>query len=542
MGRIPVRGTALALAVGALAVAVFAGAVLPVSSSSTATTTKATVSRPVARPTTTVPVTPVAKPPKPVVVHRRASLPRGTIVMTLPHGTWGHVIPNGFLGLGIEYQTLPHYTGRRPKAIDPVFEQLLRNLSPGEAPELRIGGDTTDWGWWPAHGLKRPAGARFKLTPHWVAVARALATDLGAHLIIGINLEADSPQIAAAEAHALLSRLGTSSVEALELGNEPELFSVFGWYRAPDGREVPGRPANFNFATYLREYTKIIDAMPRYKLAGPAFGGPRWLNDWGAFFPAEPSVRIATLHRYPLYDCVHPSSTLYPSISHLLSAKASHGLAESAVPFVRTAHADHLPVRIDEMNTTPCPGAAATLRTFAEALWALRALFEMADVHVNGVNMQTTAAATDDLFSFTHVNGFWRASVQPEYYGLLTFAQAAPPGSHLVRLTKTSSSPIQAWATRARDHTVRVVLINEGSHQQTVAIRSRKTAHPATLERLEAPSVSTKYGMTLGGQTFGPSTDSGRLDGPRRTTRVRPVAGNYVVLLPATSAAMLTIP
>jgi hypothetical protein len=543
MGRIPLRGAALALAVAALAGVVVAGAVLPVSSSSTTTASKATVSRPVAHPTTTVPATPIAPPSKPViVVHRRARLPRGTLVMTLPHGAWSHVIPNGFLGLGIEYQTLAHYTGHRPRAIDPVFEQLVRNLSSGVAPELRIGGDTTDWGWWPAHGLAKPAGARFRLTPHWAAVAGALARDLGAHLIMGINLEADSAQVATAEAHALLTRLGTSSVEALELGNEPELFSIFGWYRAPDGREVPGRPPNFNFATYLREYTKIIDAMPRYKLAGPAFGGPRWLNDWSAFFPAEPSVRIATLHRYPLYDCLHPSSALYPSISHLLSAKASHGLAESAAPFVRTAHADHLPIRIDEMNSTPCPGAAATLRTFAEALWALRALFEMADVHVDGVNIQTTAATTDDLFSFAHVDGRWRASVQPEYYGLLMFAQAAPPGSHLVRLSERSSSPIQVWATRGRDRTVRVVMINEGSHEQTVAIRGRKTARPVTLETLEAPSVTTQYGLTLGGQTFGASTDTGRLDGPRQTTRVRPLSGDYVVRVPARSAAMLTIP
>ena len=107
------------------------------------------------------------------------------------------------------------------------------------------------------------------------------------------------------------------------------------------------------------------------------------------------------------------------------------------------------------MNATQCPGAAIVLRTFAESLWALRSLFELADVGADGVNIQTTAAATDALFIPTRGSNGWQVAVQPEYYGLLMFAQAAPPGASLVRLSQSATAEIQAWATRAIDGTVR---------------------------------------------------------------------------------------
>ena len=41
--------------------------------------------------------------------------------------------------------------------------------------------------------------------------------------------------------------VGPRSVVALELGNEPELDHSFGWYRGPNGQEVTGRPADYDF-------------------------------------------------------------------------------------------------------------------------------------------------------------------------------------------------------------------------------------------------------------------------------------------------------
>ena len=52
-------------------------------------------------------------------------------------------LPPGFIGLSSSTTRCPR-TRDDPAAVDPVFEQLVRNLSPGQAPVLRIGGDSTD--------------------------------------------------------------------------------------------------------------------------------------------------------------------------------------------------------------------------------------------------------------------------------------------------------------------------------------------------------------------------------------------------------------
>lgn len=85
---------------------------------------------------------------------------------------------------------------------------------------------------------------------------------------------------------------------------------------------------------------------------------------------------------------------------------------------------------------------------FASALWALDAAFQMARVGVDGVNFHTFPGARYELFSFKRRHRRWRGFVAPEYYGLLTFAEAAPPGSSLLRVSGSLGN-VRAWATRA---------------------------------------------------------------------------------------------
>src|SRR5438270_559790 len=92
-------------------------------------------------------------------------------------------IPDRFLGLSLEYRAVEAYAGADPKAIDPVFEQLVRNLSPGQRPWLRIGGDSADWTWWPLADMSRPPGVTFSIDRSWIEVARALAQALDARML-----------------------------------------------------------------------------------------------------------------------------------------------------------------------------------------------------------------------------------------------------------------------------------------------------------------------------------------------------------------------
>jgi len=456
----------------------------------------------------------------------------------------GAVVPAGFLGLSLEYPAIEAYAGTNPTAVDPVFEQLIRNLTPGQQPVLRIGGDSSDSTWWPVAGVTRPPGVTYALTHNWIAVTKALAAATNARLILGINLEADNQQLAAAEARALLAGIGPGYVRALELGNEPELYGAFAWYRTLGGGKATGRPHGYDFADYTRDYIDFAAALPRYPLAGPAVSGPRWMVDLGQFLKAVPALGIATLHRYPLQDCFMPrGSPRYPSIDHLLSTAASTGLADEIAPYASIAHARHIPFRLDELNTVSCGADRATSQTFASALWAVDALFELARAGVDGVNIHTFPGAGYELFRLTQSGAHWQATVSPEYYGLMMFAQAAPPGSRLLRISGTNG-PIKIWATKAPDGRIRIVVINKDvahAHVVSLPAAAAGATGAATIERLEAPSAASSTGVTLGGQSFGATTQTGSLAAPKNES-VQEQGGRYLVTMPAASAALLTLP
>jgi hypothetical protein len=163
-------------------------------------------------------------------------------------------------------------------------------------------------------------------------------------------------------------------------------------------------------------------------------------------------------------------------------------------------------------------------------------------VGVSGVNVHTFPGAGYELFNVTHTGGSWRAAVAPEYYGLLMFARATPPGSRLVAVGASANGALHTWATRARDGTVRVVLTNGGSSSRVLAVRIDGADGRASLYRLTAPSASATSGVTLGGQSFGAETGTGLLAGQSECSSVTPADGRYVVSLPATSAALLVLP
>ena len=466
----------------------------------------------------------------------------GAATVTVDTSATSVTVPAGFVGLSLEYPAVSAYAGSDPSSLDPVFLQLVRNLAPGQPPVLRIGGNSADRTWWPVAGVSRPAGVTFDLDRQWLGVTRALAQRLGAHLILGVNLEQDTPQLAAAEASALIDGVGRQSVRALELGNEPDLYSAFPWYRSA-GHAVFGRPRSYDESAYIRDFDGLTGALPSVPLAGPSLSGRQWTQGLGQFLAAEPHLGLVTLHRYPLQICLTPStSARYPTIARLLSPATSIGLADSFAPYVALAHAHGLSLRVDELNTVSCGADPAVSKSFASALWALDTLFELARAGVSGVNVHTFPGAGYELFKITHADGRWRASVAPEYYGLLMFARATPPGSRLVNVGVAAGGTVHTWATRAPDGTVRVVLTNEGSSPRTLAVRVPGRSVEATLTRLTAASASATTGVTLGGQSFGTETGTGLLAGRSDASSVTPDDGRYVVSLPPTSAATLVLP
>ncbi|HEX2703546.1 MAG TPA: glycosyl hydrolase family 79 C-terminal domain-containing protein [Solirubrobacteraceae bacterium] len=472
-----------------------------------------------------------------------SSAARGTGTSTLVVGSTPvtQAIPPGFVGLSFGYKAFPLYAGTDPNAIDPVFEQLIRNLAPGQSPVLRVaGGDQT---WWPIPHARRPAGVNYTLTSGFLRVARALARAVDARLILGVNFEADSARLAGVEGQALVDQIGSKWIDGLELGNEPELYAGYPWYVPPGGHGVYGRPRSWSFSDFVQDFANISRSLPRrVTLAGPAIGSLGWISRLGQFLAGDPRLGMVTLHRYPLKHC----SATPETVAELLSSASTTGLAQSVAHDVVISHARHIPVRIGEMNSVSCGGMPGVSNSFASALWSLDALFAMARVNVDGVNMQTARDSLNELFYISRVRGRWEAQVHPIYYGLMMFAQAVPAGSRLLALSGTAGTNVNAWATRAPDGELHVVLINHDTHAHTVSVRipgrASSTAGPATLTRLQATSVHAESGVTFGGESFGSETDSGLLVGTPSTTSLTPAGDDYVITLPEASAAMLTLP
>jgi hypothetical protein len=466
---------------------------------------------------------------------RATATPRDpTVFATVGSDTTGQAMGDGFVGVSLEYNALHQYTGRDPAAVNPVLVGLLRGLAPGQAPVLRIGGNSADQTWWPMRGTIPPEGIRYPLSPSWMRTTSALAEQLHAHLIMGVNLAAGRPALAATEARALLAGIGRRYLQALEIGNEP-------WYRDRFGRYVFARAGDWDLARFIAQFSRWRAALPRYPLAGPAFAELTWLSGLPQFIDAEPGLQLVTVHRYPLRACVaDPTQPGYPSIPALLDDQASAGLAQAVAPYVPVAHARGLAFRIDEINSASCSGKRGVSDTFAAALWVLDTLFNLASVGADGVNVHSLPGAAYELFSFRRTHRRWEAFVHPEYYGMLMFAQAFPPGARLLNTSVSPAGPLKVWATRDRQFHTRVVLINKdptNAYQVTLQV-SGFSGH-AVLEWLRAPSVSSTGGTTLGGQSFGQETTTGTLP-PPETQTVEPLLGRYTITVPPASAAMLT--
>lgn len=488
---------------------------------------------------TAAPATSTAATGRHLVTSRNNALKAARLVLRVDPRRVVRTIPDGFLGLAIEYYKFMDYAGDDPGMVDPVLEQLIRNLSPGQPFDLRIGGDSTDWSWWPVPGMQTPPGVSYAITPAFIDTLRAVSQSVNARLILGINFRTDSKEVASKEAQSLLAGLAPR-VEALELGNEPELYDTFGFDEGSNGAEFPASVPDWDFDSFEQGFTSIASALPAVPVAGPTTTKPWWDSELGTFLADEPEVRITTVHRYPLKDCWPPTAPVYPSRANVLSASASAEPAASVSPLVQVAHDHKAQLRVDEMNITPCPTQASLLRTsFATSLWALNSMFEMANAMVDGVNVDATTAGVDDLFTFEQSDGRWQAAVTPEYYGLLMFADAAPAGSRLLRLQQPASPRLHAWATQGPSGVVRVVIINDGYRAELVRVELPHAKVPGTLERLARGA--NHQGATLGGQTFGTSTGTGMLPGTRRLVVVEPQAQDYTFTAPALSAELLTI-
>ena len=447
-------------------------------------------------------------------------------------------VPPSYFGISTEYWAIPLFARRLA-----LFERTLRILhAPGAGPFiLRIGGDSTDHSLFDADIGRGPRGI-FELDPHWFHVVGALVASISGRVILDLNLVTDLPRMAGQWAEAAIDELPRGSLAGFEIGNEPDLYShrywstVFGKV-ATIARVLPMQLTPQRYVGIYGTYARVLSSLaPHTPLLGPAVAFPvinaRWVS--ALLEGRHPGLRTVSAHIYPYSNCAKPGSGSYPTIARLLSENATAGVAARLGPAIRLAHGEGLPFRLTELNSVTCGGTPGVSDTFATALWAPDALFELMHAGVDGVNVHLRAYAVNAAFGLNR-HGL---VAHPLLYGLILFTRMLGPDARLVAvgLHAHPGVHLKAWAVREAGGILHVLLINKGSATATVALRLPAVG-PASVQRLLAPSVTARSGVTLDGQTLGRhATWRGR---PSKEA-VSPSVNGYVLSVPATSAALVT--
>jgi hypothetical protein len=473
----------------------------------------------------------------PGTVPRERGLPRATVTIAAAGSV--RTVPRSFFGISTEYWAIPLF-GRHMRE----FERAMSLLRvPGNGPfMLRIGGDSADHSILDFNVGRAPRGV-FDVNADWFHRTSLLLAALHARLILDLNLLTDTPAMARRWARAATTQLPGGSVADYEIGNEPDLYTRRFWVAmfARLALLVHELPVDLTPSSYVRLFDSYAHVLSRLSLkiglAGPVVAYPAQALNWisALLSGPRPDLRLVTAHEYPYSACEPPLSPLFPTIARILSEDATAGMAALVKPAVLLAHRAGLPFRLTEANSVTCGGLPGVSDTFATALWAPDAMFELLRTGANGVNVHVRAFAVNAAFGLG-ANGI---VAHPLLYGLILFTRMLGPDSRLV--TASLAAPralhLKAWAVRVGARDLRVLLINKGAH--TVRMRLRLPASaPATVERLLAPSPGSLSGVTLGGRHLGiHETWVGR----PRTPTIRPSAGDYELTLPAASAALVRV-
>ncbi len=466
--------------------------------------------------------------PKPAPRSKRARPKTIPLSVSVETGEAGPPVPQNFLGISFEVAALPQiasYAGGGD------LVTLLRSLGNGV---LRFGGVTADedvaWG---EPSSPRPPWASSVIEAANLRQLASLVGESGWRVLLTLGFGHFEPQAAAREAAAAKAALG-ESLEAIEVGNEPNSYAAHGL-----------RPRPWTFVQYEEQvavYRGAIEALaPGIPLAGPDTSGSSAYESWGLGEAIYQRPVLLTGHHYPLGCNGQPP----PSIARLLSPQIRELEETSLRRYVFIASESEVPFRMDETNSVSCGGVPGISDTFASALWALSFMTKAMSLGVAGINFEgnplncvgytplcarsAAAAAAGELHA------------QPEWYALLM--ARALTGERPVQ--ESVSSPehtnVVVSSFEAPDGALHFVIVDDdlpADRHAAVALHVGAGFHGASVLPMTAPSAEALSGVRLGGAAV---AANGVWTQPATLPRVPNKHGVITVEVPPSSAALVTV-
>jgi hypothetical protein len=405
---------------------------------------------------------------------------------------------------------------------------LFNRLGPGL---LRIGGNSVDHTVWNATELGEAVN---QVSPSEVDRLAGFLRACNWQVLYGIEFlnentspvtKAD-PSLVAAEAVYAMQSLG-DSLYGFELGNEPDLYSF-------DISTFTYSTFQSDWETYRKAILAAVDAA---KAAGtlpqsatPRFTGPAisYLESYVAAFAASESQNISLLTRhYYRADGQNASSTM----SLLLEPDPNLPSELATMATSATSNNIALGYRISEANSFYDSGKPGVSNAFGSALWIINFLFENAWAGSSGVNFH---GGWSGSYSPIFDNGHAAIGVEPEYYGIYLFSQAAN-GRLIATTIAPESDSLYAYAVGGAG-TTHVMLVNTSATTSYNAnIQFNGSVSSATYVTLTGPSLTAISGTLMNGTAIEPSGDWPEAAPPALVV----TAGSLEVPVPAGSAILL---
>ena len=438
-------------------------------------------------------------------------------------------VPADFMGLSYESGQLayPDFFSPQNTALIEVF----RTLSP--AGVLRLGGNLSEFTVWSesepatppeAGGLVGPdPGHReprtFTITPLSIRNLQGFLNATGWRCIYGLNLGGGTPEQALAEGSFVAKTLGPQLM-CVQFGNEPDLFKH---------RDQGNKPWTYNefLARWKMFRAAFHEKLPEVAVAGPdTASNQKWVKQFTEDVPKE--IVLVTSHYYPEGPPADPRMNidllLHPGERFDYSCREALDSAKAA----------GLPFRMAEGNSCYNAGKPGVSDTFASALWAGDFCLQMASMGCVGVNLHGGANGFYSPIVGSIGSGF---EVRPEFYGLMLAQQFAGRTLHRTTL-EAQGANLTAYAAGGDGAQGLVAVFNKDARNVEVTLTEASGGFKwATVERLEAPAIDSKLGVTFEGAAVG---SDGQFHA-RAGERLRSHSGKLSVRVPAYSAALIRL-
>jgi hypothetical protein len=416
---------------------------------------------------------------------------------------------------------------------------------PGQGLVLRIGGDSADQTFWEPSVSAYPVWA-YGLTPAWMQQTAALIAADHLHVILDVNHISGTPQLAAALVSEAEQTFPAGSITGIEIGNEPDVYTPPGWQAfvgsstvGPFGEaDLPTAitPANYR-TTFAAFASALAPVAPNVPLMGPALAIPQFGLSWikALAEPPQTGLGAITMHEYPFGDCGDPTGPVYPSVAGLLDRRAVLDVFSSLRLDALQAQWERLPLRVTEFNSVTCGGVAGVSDSFATALWAPGALFEMLSAGVASADLHLRTTPINAPFVYD--NG--GVDVRPLMYGLILFQRMLGPDAELASATVVDDAKLglSAWAVQVAGDRLNVLLLDKDPRGARVRL-DVPAGTDATVQTMTAPSANASSDVALDGQQLDAQAE---WEGTPLTRTITGSGGVFHVAVRGISATLVSI-